>query len=213
MFVDRNDAGRQLAERLVAYTGSGTLVYALPRGGVPVGIEVADRLGCDFDLLIARKIGHPMNAEYAIGAVTEDGSAVWNEAEVSRLSHDWIERAKSLGIEEANRRRHTYLAARRRADAHGKIVIVVDDGIATGYTMEAAIRGVRAHSPNKVIAAAPVAPVSAVARFQGIADEVVVVACPDDFVAIGQHYRDFRQLTDSDVMRILEEHARSGIRS
>ena len=134
MFADRVDAGQQLAEKLREYSGPDTVVYGLPRGGVPVARIVADALGSQLDLLVARKVGHPQSPEYAVGAVSEDGQVVWNEEEARLLSFEWRERARATAFEEALRRRDLYCQGLPSVDVAGKTGLIVDDGIATGST-------------------------------------------------------------------------------
>lgn len=213
MFEDRQDAGRQLAAKLRDYDGPNTVVYGLPRGGVPVACAVAEVLCSPLDIIVARKIGHPQSPEYGIGAVSEDGNVVWNEEEAKLLSLEWREKVRDKEFEEARRRRSLYVGDGPKTPVEGKVAILVDDGIATGYTMLAALNTVRDRNPSKVIVAAPVAPVSTAQRFRGMADEVVLVGEPTDFFAIGQFYEDFGQLTDDDVLRFLAnrmEHAMRG---
>ena len=139
-FKDRIDAGKQLAEKLIQYKDQSPVVLALPRGGVVLGAEIAGSLDCALDLVIPRKIGHPANPEYAIAAVTESGALVVNEAEVGAVDPTWFEREKEAQIAEAKRRREVYLKGRKPIDLAGKTAILADDGIATGLTMQAAIR-------------------------------------------------------------------------
>src|SRR3954463_14590295 len=152
-FRDRQKAGQQLAEALDKYKDEPTVIYALPRGGVVLGVEITQRLGAGLDLAIPRKIGHPRNPEYAVCAVTEDGFLVCNEDELARLSPDWFEVERQRQQTEATRRREVYLAGRPPVSAKGKTAIIVDDGIATGLTMQAAIQEVKSRGADKIVVA------------------------------------------------------------
>jgi putative phosphoribosyl transferase len=205
-FRNRLDAGRQLAARLEKYKDQNAVVYALPRGGVPVAREVALALNCPIDLIIVRKIGHPDNPEYALGAVAEDGFLVVKEAELARINPKWFEAEKQRQIQEAKRRREFYLRGRKPVDAAGKIAILVDDGIATGATMSVAIKKVRRENPEKIVVAVPVAPPDTAQIFARQVDEFVGVIIPDIFWgAIGYYYDDFGQLADDEVVALLKE--------
>lgn len=191
---------------LGAYTGDDAVVYALPRGGVPVALEVAKALDAPLDLVIPRKVGHPASPEYAIAAVTESGEIVRNESEVAALDPDWFERAVAEEREEATRRRERYLAGRKPIPAEGKTAIVVDDGIATGLTMRAAVRAIRKQKPARLIVAIPVAPDEVIEQLTKEVDEVIVAVQPRPFLgAIGAYYRDFEQTADSEVIQALAE--------
>jgi len=215
-FADRESAGRILAERLAALNLKDPVVLALPRGGVPVGAEIAKRLGAALDLVLVRKIGHPWQPELAIGAVV-DGSEpqlVKNEEALCDLPD--AERALAEGeareLKEIERRRRLYFGDRSRAPVAGRSAIVVDDGIATGATMRAALIATRRLNPAKLILATPVAPPETLAALRGQVDEIVCLATPEPFYAIGLYYRDFHQLGDEEVIDLLRL-ARSGERS
>ncbi len=208
-FQNRAEAGRQLAERLAAYRDRDTVVYALPRGGVPVAAEVAGALGAPLDLVIPRKIGHPASPEYAIAAVTERGDPVENRAEVERLDPDWYAAAVRAERREAKRRREAYLGGRPPVDPAGRTAIVVDDGIATGLTMQAAVRAIAARQPRRIVVAVPVIPLDIRDDIARTVDDVVTVREPEFFLgAIGAYYEDFRQTTDDEVTALLDEAAR-----
>lgn len=206
-FVDRTEAGRRLSEALDAYAGKEAVVLALPRGGVPVAAEVASRLGAPLDLLIVRKIGVPYQPELAMGAVV-DGEApvvvrnedVIRQADVSQAEFD---RVRDHELAEIERRRERYLAGRQPVDIAGRTAIVIDDGIATGATVRAAIRGLRRKKPAEIVLAVPVAPPDTVAMLETEADRVVCLEQPSFFQAIGLHYRDFRQVSDEEVIATL----------
>jgi putative phosphoribosyl transferase len=204
-FVDRREAGQELAAKLKQY-GENAVVLALPRGGVETAVEVALDLGVPLDLVIARKIGHPGNPEYAVAAVTEKGPAIWNEAEFDNLDAVWRRQAENEQRDEAKRRRLEYLADRQPVPLNGKTAILVDDGIATGLTMQAAIAEVRRQKPAKIIVAVPVAPRDTVEELAEQVDGMVVLINPRDFAgAVGSHYDNFSQLTDDDVLALLDE--------
>lgn len=204
IFVDRAEAGKLLAVRLKGYA-EGAVVFALPRGGVETAAEVALTLDTPLGLIITRKIGHPSSPEYAVGAVTETGPVVWNEAERESLDDAWAEQAEATERAEAERRRKLYLAGREPVSAEGKIAIIVDDGIATGLTMLAAIQEVRIQSPQQIIVAVPVAPQDSIDILMESADEVIVLDNPESFSgAVAAHYEDFPQLSDEGVIDLLE---------
>ncbi len=204
-FRDRVDAGRRLAALLTRYQNQDAVVYALPRGGVPVAREIADALNCPLDLIIIRKIGHPSNPEYALGAIAEDGLLVVKEEELARLDRDWFAAEKQRQLQEAGRRRQLYLGGKQPLSAAGKIAILVDDGIATGSTMLVAVKKVRREKPAKIVVAVPVSPKDTARRFAKEVDEFVAVSIPETFWgAIGYYYDDFTQVSDEEVMALLQ---------
>ena len=204
-FADRIDAGRRLAELLTVHRGEGAVVLALPRGGVPIGREVASALGCPLDVLVVRKVGHPHQPELGVGAVGEGGISVLNDDLLARTGlepadlRDTIERE----TREVERRISRYRGDRARVDVTGRTAIVVDDGLATGFTARAAVDVVRRLGAERVVVAVPVAPAETVVDLRSVADEVVAVETPAHFYAIGEHYRDFHQLTDVEVVDLL----------
>lgn len=205
-FMNRADAGLQLAARLLKFKGQDGVVFALPRGGVILGAEVARRLGMSLDLVTARKIGHPLSSEYGIAAVTETGDLATNAAEIRRVDQSWFQRAVLEQQQEAHRRYRKYLGDRPRVPVTGKLAILVDDGIATGLTMEAAILQVRKHEPSRLVVAVPVVPHDTAARLRRLVDEVVAVDIPAHYLgAVGAYYEDFRQVSDDDVIKVLAE--------
>lgn len=208
-FADRSDAGRRLAGALAAYKGQAVVVFALPRGGVPVAAEVARALSAPLDLLLVRKIGAPMQPELAVGAVVDgpDPIVVRNE-EVLRLTGTTAEEFDAICARERaeiERRRKLYLAGRPPHDPKDKIAIVVDDGIATGATMRAALQATRRRKPGKLVLAVPVAAADSLESLAREADETVCLETPPDFFAIGAYYADFRQLKDADVVALLAQ--------
>ncbi len=207
-FRDRTDAGKQLSAALSEYRGEAGVVLALPRGGVVLGIEVAEGLGMPLDLVIPRKIGHPQQPEYAIAAVAESGELAANEAEVRRVDPDWFRSAVDREQAEAKRRRQLYLGGRAPLPLAGKLAILVDDGIATGLTMFAAIRDVKQRSPARTVVAVPVAPADTVARLRREVEAVVTLDDGEYFLgAVGAYYDDFPQVSDSEVVALMQRAA------
>ncbi len=203
-FKDRSEAGQMLASALKKYEGQDAVVYALPRGGVVIGAQISKKLGLPFDLLIARKIGHPYSPEYAIAAVTETGEIVANEVEVAAVDQTWFEEAVRQQREESQRRRKIYLGKRKPYPVKGKIAIIVDDGLATGLTMKAAIGKLRHEQPKKIIVAVPVAPKETIEELQPLVDEVIAIFVPEVFAgAIGNYYEDFPQVSEEEVVALL----------
>jgi putative phosphoribosyl transferase len=208
-FADRAEAGRLLAARLAAMPREGrVVVLALPRGGVPIGAEVARALDATLDVLLVRKIGAPWQPELAVAAVV-DGKPpqlVVDESTcaLTGIDRDYIEQAMTRELREIERRRHVYLRGRARADLAGATVIVVDDGIATGTTMRAALKGLKAMHPRRLIVAVPVAPADTVQALRGEVDDIVCLEQPEFFHAIGNHYGDFHQVGDDEVIAALD---------
>lgn len=208
MFADREDAGRQLARELAPLASENPIIYALPRGGVPIGIEVARALGAPLDLLIVRKIGAPGFPEVALGAVVDgdDPLLVVNDDVYAATGRDaaGLERARQAELAEIDRRRRRYLGDRPPLDPFGQTVIIVDDGLATGATATVAVEAMRRQDAARVILGVPVAPADRLAamRRQGI--EIVVVDAPQQFWAIGQFYEDFHQLSDEETIALLQ---------
>ena len=206
-FATRSDAGRQLADRLAGLDLGAPVVLALPRGGVPVALEVARRLAAPLDLVMVRKIGAPGHEELAAGAVVDGPTPelVLNPDVVRAYGIDqgYLEREQERQLAEIARRRAAYLGNRPRAVVAGHSAIVIDDGIATGATMRAALRAVRRAGPKATVLAVPVADAGILARLEHEADRVVCLHTPSDLVAVGQYYRDFRQLEDTDVIAML----------
>ncbi len=201
-FKDRHDAGVRLAKALVRYDGEDAVVYALPRGGVVLGDAVAKQLELPLTLIIPRKIGHPDNLEYAVCAVTEEGELVCNEEELSALDPRWLREAAEREQREARRRRAAYGST--RLSATGRVAIIVDDGIATGLTMRAAIRSLRRELPSEVVVAVPIAPREVAEYLREEADDVVVLDDSEPFLgAIGAYYESFPQVTDEEVVQIM----------
>ncbi len=207
MYADRRDGGRQLAEALGAYRNEpDLLVLALPRGGVPVAFEVAAALEAELDLLIVRKLGVPGQSELAMGAIASGGVVVLNRDLIRdlRIDTDAIERIRRQEWDELGRRERAYRETRDPPRMKGRCVIVVDDGLATGATMRAAVQAVRSAAPSRLVVAVPVAPADAV-DLAGDADEVVCPLQPAHFSAVGRWYTDFTQTSDNEVRTLLAE--------
>ena len=208
-FVDRSDAGRQLAHRLAELDLTDPVVLALPRGGVPVGLEVARRLAAPLDLVLVRKIGAPGHEELAAGALVngERPELVLNADVVRNYGIDqaWLDRQQGLQLAEIERRRTLYLGGRSRPPIAGRTAIVVDDGIATGATVRAALHAVRRSGPRELVLAVPVAAAEVLARLAPKADRIVSLHAPRDLMAVGQFYRNFRQIDDEEVVAMLKE--------
>jgi len=206
IFADRDDGGRCLAGELRHRTWTEPLVLGLARGGVPVAAVVARWLGAELDVAVARKIGAPGRREYGVGAVTPDGPAIYDQAALRalKLTTARMLRAETRERAEARRRLERYRAGREPSGLAGRDVLLVDDGLATGVTATAALREARAAHPRTLVFAAPVAAPGAAARVRLEADDVVCVAEPRGFRAVGQWYADFRQVGDDDVLDLLD---------
>lgn len=213
MFHNRQEAGKALAEELARIVGddpalTDPVVLALPRGGLPVAAEIARALDAPLDIVLVRKIGVPFQPELAAAAVVDgdDPQLVVNEDVVRQagMSKADLERAKRQQLAEIERRREQYLKGRERAPVEGRTVIVVDDGIATGATIRAALKGLRRRKPKALILAVPVAPEDTVESLGGEVDRVVCLETPPYFYAIGAHYHDFTQVSDREVVETLD---------
>jgi len=204
IFKDRVDAGKRLAQALRPYAGQDVVVYALPRGGVVIGAEIARALGAPLDLVVVRKVGHPYSPEYAIAAVAEDGDAAVNLREVESIDKDWFEESVRIEQREARRRRDLYTRGRAAIPATDKVAILVDDGLATGLTMFAAVQEVQHYRPVKIVVAVPVAPPRAVQELKEVVDDVVVLHLTRDFRAIGSFYVCFDQVSDEEVIELMK---------
>jgi putative phosphoribosyl transferase len=208
-FRDRAEAGRMLARELERYRGEpGLIVLALPRGGVPVGFELAQALGAPLDVFVVRKLGAPGQEELAVGAIAR-GVQVLNERVVEqfRLDEEAIARAAAVEQEELIRRERLYRGDRPPVDVEGRTVILVDDGLATGATMRAGALALRAQHPRRLVLAVPVAAAQTCEELRADADEVLCAMTPEPFVAVGAWYDDFSQTTDDEVRELLERAA------
>jgi putative phosphoribosyl transferase len=204
MFRDREDAGKLLAKKLVQYRGTDSVVLALPRGGVVPGYEVAHALRLPLDIIAVRKVGHPSNPEYALGAIDESGAALFNEAETAAVDPQWLKDETRKQHSEAMRRAKAYRVGKEPLPLAGKTAIIVDDGIATGLTMKLAVQNAQSRGAKRVVAAVPVAPPEAVAALESLGAEVFVLEKPEEFLgAVGAHYERFDQITDAEVIELM----------
>ena len=211
LFRDRVDAGERLAKRLLTYRGEHVLVLGIPRGGMPVAAVVAQALEAELDVVVARKLGSPVSEELAIGAVTAEGGRYLNDSVVRSLGVDesYIDHVTRAQVLEAQRRESRFRGGAPAAAIPGRTVILVDDCLATGSTMVAAARAVRAKGPARLIVAVPVGSREAVALLQHETDEVVCLSTPEPFWAVGVYYRDFGQTEDREVETLLQQGRRS----
>lgn len=216
-FEDRVDAGRRLAAALAPYKDKAPAVLALPRGGVPVAAEIANALAAPLDLILVRKIGVPGNSELAMGAVVDGATpiVVRNEdiIQLIGINESEFKAVCDRELKEIDRRRSRYLGGRERVNLAGRTVIIVDDGIATGATMRAALQATRMRNPGKLILAVPVAPTDTLATLRREVDELVCLEDHEAFGAIGYYYLNFSQVSDDDVVEILKKFPTSTART
>lgn len=208
LFTDRRDAGRQLAAKLGHYRGrQDVIVLGLPRGGVPVAYEIARALRAPLDVFLVRKLGVPGHAELALGAIASGGVRVLNDDVIEwyGLTERTIEQVAAEEQEELSRRERAYRRDRAPLDLRGRTVVLVDDGLATGSTMKAAVKAVRTLAPARVVVAVPVGASDTCRDLEALADEVVCAHMPEPFSAVGLWYRDFAQTTDDEVRGLLEK--------
>jgi putative phosphoribosyl transferase len=207
IYPDRKAAGRMLARRLTSYAQDGVVVLGIPRGGMPVAQEVADALRAPLDVIVVRKLGAPDQPELGIGAVVDGDhpSAIFNQDIIEHLGvpDEYLQAEIARQLKEVLRRQTAYRGGRAKMPLAGKTVIVVDDGIGTGSSVRAALRGVRQQKPKRLILAIPVAPADSLDGLRTDADEIVCLETPEDFYAVRQFYRDFSQVSDEQVQRIL----------
>ena len=203
LFDDRLDAARQLAARLAHYEGTHPLVLAIPRGAVPMGRVIADALGGELDVVLVRKLRSPFNPEFGIGAIDESGSFhLSTEALYAGGSPEYLEREKATQLAQIRERRKSW-SMRAPIDPAGRVVIVIDDGLATGVTMAAALRFLRERGPRRLVCAVPVASRQGMDLAEELADEVVALAVPDPFQAVSLFYGSFPQVEDDEVVQLL----------
>jgi predicted phosphoribosyltransferase len=210
IFESRLDAARRLAQALGAYKGRNPLVLAIPRGAVAMGAEIARLLEGELDVVLVKKLHAPGSPEFAVGAVDESGWAyVAGYAASAGADQAYLAREKDAELALLRRRRAQYTPARAPADPAGRVAIVVDDGIATGASMIAALHAVRAKKPARLVCAVPVAPTESLEQIRPYADELVCLETPEGFMAVGQFYRHFEQVEDDEVVALLARHGRS----
>jgi len=205
-FSNRTEAGRLLAEKLVKYAGrTDVIVLGLPRGGVPVAYEVAKRLGVPLDVFIVRKLGVPGFEELAVGAIASGGVRVLNEDVLRALpnANETVESITARETAELERREHSYRDGRPAPELRDRVVILVDDGLATGATMRAAVKALRHRGAAKIVVAVPVGPPDTCREFEEEADETICASVPEFFQAVGQYYEDFSQTSDDEVRELL----------
>lgn len=202
IFKDRTEAGKKLAEILSDFKNSNAVVLALPRGGVVIGKEVAKALNLPLDIIVTRKIGAPGNDEYAIGAIDINGNGVWNEIECQNVDKKWLENKIATEKKEVERRLNTYRQGRGSLSIKGRTVIIVDDGIATGLTMQASVAYAKQTDAGKIVVAVPVASTESIRVLKGVA-EVYVIETPIFFSAVGEWYEYFPQVSDNEVVSML----------
>jgi putative phosphoribosyl transferase len=215
-FSNRTEAGRLLAEKLVKYAGrTGVIVLGLPRGGVPVAYEVAKHLGVPLDVFIVRKLGVPGFEELAVGAIASGGVRVLNEDVVRALPNadETIESITARETAELQRREQSYRDGRPAPELRDRIVILVDDGLATGATMRAAVKALRHRGAAKIVVAVPVGPPDTCREFEDEADETICASVPEFFQAVGQYYEDFSQTSDDEVRELLARAAQERLAS
>jgi len=209
IFESRLDAARRLAQALGAYKGRNPLVLAIPRGAVAMGAEIARLLEGELDVVLVKKLHAPGSPEFAVGAVDESGwTYVAGYAASAGADQAYLAREKDAELALLRRRRAQYTPARAPADPAGRVAIVVDDGIATGASMIAALHAVRAKQPARLVCAVPVAPAESLEQIRPYADELVCLETPEEFMAVGQFYRHFEQVEDDEVVALLARHGK-----
>jgi putative phosphoribosyl transferase len=211
-FPNRTEAGRQLAEKLIKYAGrADVIVLGLPRGGVPVAFEVAQRLGVPLDVFLVRKLGVPGFEELAVGAIASGGVRVLNEDVMRAIPNvdEVIESVTARETAELERREQSYRDGRPAPELRDRVVILVDDGLATGATMRAAVKALRQRGVAKIVVAVPVGPPDTCREFEDEADETICASAPEFFQAVGQYYEDFSQTSDEEVRELLARAAKN----
>lgn len=202
MLKNRTDAAMQLAEKLQKYRNMNGVVLAIPRGGVPIAYIIAQTLNMPMDIILSKKIGHPFNKEYAIGAVSLQGEIINRNLPIS---HEYINEEIQKIRKSLQDKYHSYMGNRKPVDIHNKVVIIVDDGIATGNTLMSTIDLVKSSKPKKIIVAVPVGPLHSIERIEEEVDEVECLDIPSNFVGVGQFYEEFEEVSDETVIRLLNK--------
>lgn len=207
MFEDRNDAGEKLAIKLEKFKDDNPIILAIPRGGIVTAYESIKKFGFKWDLIIPRKLGAPHNKEIAIGAISFDGTYLLNQEfiDLLHIPNEYIDKAIYEQTEEIKRRLIKYKGNESYPDIKNKTVILIDDGIATGFTIQAAIESIRKHNPKKIVLAVPVAPQDTITHLEKIVDEIICLQIPNKFYAVGLHYRNFEQTSDEEVINLINE--------
>jgi len=208
IFKDRRDAGRKLAQKLSAYANrSDVIALALPRGGVPVAYEVALALNAPLDIFTVRKLGLPGHEELAMGAIASGGARVINQDVVRTFSipQGVVEAVAKQELKELERRERAFRGDREMREIHDRTAILIDDGLATGASMQAALMGLRARDPARIVVAVPTAPLETCEAFQQLVDEMICTTTPEPFYGVGQWYEDFSQVTDEQAQALLEQ--------
>lgn len=203
MFKDRYDAAMELALKLENYKGRDGIVLAIPRGGVPIGYVIAKELGFPLEITLSKKIGHPNNPEYAIGSVSLDGLVI-NE-NVKDVSPEYIHQEAARILQNLKTKFKFYMGDHEMSNLKNKTVIVVDDGIATGSTIMATVQSIRKMNPKEIIVASPVASPHSIKKLKEVADEIICLSVPQNFMGVGQFYYDFSQVEDEEVIQLLKE--------
>jgi len=201
MFKNRSDAAAQLAEKLSRYKNTDGIVLAIPRGGVPIGKEIANELNIPLEIILSKKIGHPNNPEFAIGSVSELGVIL--DDNVTDIPQEYIQKEAARIQVQLKEKFKLFMGDRKSSDLKNKIVILVDDGIATGNTILATINMIKKSLPKKIIVAVPVAPPATARKISKEVDEFICLLTPAEFYAVGQFYQDFSQVSDEDVIQML----------
>jgi putative phosphoribosyl transferase len=202
MFTDRKEAGQALAGRLTSYKGASGVVLGIPRGGIPIGYEIAKALNWPLDIALSKKIGHPTNKEYAIGAVSLNGYVINQKVPVSR---DYLETEIARIRQALQTTYERYLQQQEPLLLTGKTVILTDDGVATGHTLLSVMDLIRKNNPARLVVAVPVSPPEALRRIEQLADETICLASPADFRSVGQYYQEFEQVSDEEVADLLHQ--------
>lgn len=206
-FFDRSDAGKKLTQFLQKYKNEKCIIYALPRGGVVIGKEIAEKLGCFLDIISVKKISHPENPEYAIGAISDNGHAIYNQSELEFLDKNWLDEESRKEQEEAKRRKDTYTTNPVYFDLTDKTAIIVDDGIATGLDMLLAIKEIKNKNPKKIVVAVPIASIGISKVIQKEVDEFISILSPVILGSVGAYYENFDPVSDEEVIEIIENNA------